>query len=81
MGFLLLPPPPLPWTLPSSGRAAGQLQLCTLRRVGWGLPWGDSSRTRKQQSARYLWVFYSKRDSQEVAGLTHTRTFPPNSRI
>lgn len=40
MGFLLLPPPPLPWTLPSSGRAAGQLQLCTLRRVGWGLPWG-----------------------------------------
>ena len=42
---------------------------------------GGSPRTRKQQSARYLWVFYSKRDSQEVAGLTHTRTFPPNSWI
>ena len=32
--------PPCPRTLPSSGRAAGQLQLCTLRYMGWGLPWG-----------------------------------------
>ena len=77
MGFLLLPPPPLPMDLTllrKSGWAAAALHP-QARGVGPAL--GGSSRTRKQQSG----VFYSKRDSQEVAGLTHTRTFPPNSRI
>lgn len=79
--------------IPTSPTSPLALDLTLLRKSGWaaaalhpqargvGPALGGSSRTRKQQSARYLWVFYSKRDSQEVAGLTHTRTFPPNSQI
>lgn len=76
MGFLILPPPPLPvdLTLLRKSRWAAAALHPQVHRIGPAL--GGSPRTRKQQSARY-----SKRDSQEVAGLTHTRTFPPNSRI
>ena len=79
MGFLLLPPPALPTDLTLLRKSCWAAAALHPQVHGVGPALGGSSRTRKQQSACYLWVFYSKRDSQEVAGLTHTRTFPPNS--